>query len=369
MLKWLVAFFLLGISSAYAQSTEQSSKIDGYGVLDTKGEQSSKLEGYGVLDTNGLQNSKITGYAVLGVGPQLAKLEGYAVLDGTVPFASIGASKFDGYGVLTPSPPIPPFSPPGPGSCASPTIDGLADGQNTFAPPTIALTTTKPNDIIFLHIATLTFAANHTDPPAPVIAILDDASLSWARRGTRQTYTVADEVFKTASVDEFWAYSAAPLTADNITWTYGAGTLSFSLGVAVGIPGVNSTLAPFDANISLPATAMDTTTPGFSQPQVSISTSNAADLLISSCTSQAISGLCSTVASPGWTYIDGPGFTAVSGDLQTVLYYKRVTSLQAAATENIDGATTHNWLAIVDAFAGGDGGAGCNVRPQVWIAQ
>ena len=89
MVKSLAVLLLLGlgISSAYAQ-TEQSSKIEGYGVLDTNGLLSSQIEGYGVLDTNGLQNSKTTGYVVLGVGPQLAKLEGYAVLDGTVPFAS-----------------------------------------------------------------------------------------------------------------------------------------------------------------------------------------------------------------------------------------------------------------------------------------
>jgi hypothetical protein len=198
--------------------------------------------------------------------------------------------------------------------------------------------------------------------------------LSWVRRGTRQTYTAPDAVtsgnYSTASVDEFWAYSAAPLTADNITWTYGAGTLSFSLGVAFGVPGVSSTLAPFDTNVSLPGINSNVN-PGFSQTQVTLSTDNAADLIFASCTSQTGGGLCSTTGLDGWTQIAGGGFTSINGNLQTHLYYKRVTSLQSATVEDVGGSansSVHDWLAIGDAFAGG-AGTGCNVRPQVWIAQ
>jgi hypothetical protein len=64
-----------------AQSTENTSKINSYGVLNATGPQASKINSYSVLNSLGPQSSKINSYAVLNsTGSQVAKLVSYAVL-------------------------------------------------------------------------------------------------------------------------------------------------------------------------------------------------------------------------------------------------------------------------------------------------
>jgi hypothetical protein len=59
---------LLFSVAAFAGTTENASKLNGYGVLQPAAENASKINGYGVLCCAGPGMSKLNAYAVLSPG-------------------------------------------------------------------------------------------------------------------------------------------------------------------------------------------------------------------------------------------------------------------------------------------------------------
>lgn len=161
------------------------------------------------------------------------------------------------------------------------------DGAVSVSGPTsnsiaATLTTASANDVIII------YEGNGTNTGAAT-SISDTAGLSWHKR-TSVIYNTS-----TAIIEEYYAVAPGALSGDIITVSW-ASTSSARV-TAFGISGAN-TSSIFDGSGALPATTGTGST-------VSVSTSNANDMLI---------GYCSATASPtppaGWTQIVATGSAA-----------------------------------------------------------
>ena len=202
-------------------------------------------------------------------------------------------------------------------------IDGTADYQGACTPfCTATLTTTSTNDVIIVFFTSV-------PTPAGTPPVTDADSLSWSLRTS---------VSNTGGIlYEYWATSAAALTADAIKVSAGiAGTTGTIY--AFGVSGAN-TASPFDPHGGIPATVMGTSTPF----TLAITTTNANDMIIG-----AIQGSSTqfAVAAPN-TEVDAQCFgtaaiSCVSYDIVSSAgsYSSSFTSAGPAASEQITDALT-----------------------------
>ena len=149
-------------------------------------------------------------------------------------------------------------------------IDGTGSAAAGSTPVSFLATklnTTQP-DIIIVS----TESAGGSAYPS-VTSIKDTSGLVWHSRKVYQVHGIgsATDYFDT---EEWYAYSTVPLTNDVINVTISSATKKFAMN-AFGVSGANA-FSPFDPNSGLPAIASGSTT----SPSVSISTSNANDMLI-----------------------------------------------------------------------------------------
>ena len=143
-------------------------------------------------------------------------------------------------------------------------LDGSAALKGACTPScATTLTTTSPNDVIYLIFTT--GSTPSTNPPS----ITDTAGLTW---GLRTQVSNSGGTYWTYS---WYAISSAVLTADTITVSATV-TLTTNTIFAFGISGAN-TVTPFDPHAGIPATAISG---GPSPFTLAITTSNANDMII-----------------------------------------------------------------------------------------
>lgn len=380
LILWVCCCLLCWSCVGYAQTTEKSSKIEGYGVLNSTGPSDSKLEGYGVLDRTGPAASKVTGYAVLCcAGPAVSKIDSNAVLQSlVVPYAE-DLSKLESYAVLldpvfppAPSPPTPP--------CSVPSIDfsvwNYAYPFKFGSPATVSVTSKLPNEIIYVTFSSIDFDTANNTPPV-VSSISDAASLTWARQGVSKVYSCTAgtggcfpgdrDPLAQVRIDTFWAYSPGILTGDlisvNFTTTGASGNARWNLN-AVGVINVGNFVAPFDTDPSLPAYDSDMSG-ATGTASVTFSTSGSSPTTaIGTCFT--FNGGVSQCGGSSWTTLSSAGVVPTGVLFQyTKSFANKVTSLTAP----LNGTTSNRWWATqVNAFVSTKV-EGCNTRPWVWIEQ
>ena len=159
----------------------------------------------------------------------------------------------------------------------APTIDGVAvRGCSHFTNScSVLFNTTRSNDIVVVYtFETLDLQASCN------FLVMDSAGLSWTMRATVSGRNDGSTAGNRDQIAEFWARSATPLSADNVTESI-QGCASFQYGgeynglTVFGIGGANYA-NPFDPNGSLSASVS-----GYrSTPAALISTSNPSDMII-----------------------------------------------------------------------------------------
>jgi hypothetical protein len=94
-------------------------------------------------------------------------------------------------------------------------------------------------------------------------------------------------------------------------------------------------------------------------PTSTFTTTNGGNFLIASCSSQQFSGgVCgTTTGTNGWTFIAANVQTGGSGNLQSSLFYKPVTTVLTSDIETFQAGSIGNWLTTGDAISGN---AGCH---------
>ncbi len=213
-------------------------------------------------------------------------------------------------------------------SSAAAGVDGSASassgGGNTIS---IALTTTKANDVLYVSVT--------VGGSATVSSVSSSPSLTWTRR-----LSVA---FSTNRHLEVWYSIWSGSGANTITITL-SGSFN-AAGVAFGISGAN-TLSPFDSNAAIPNSA--TGTAGTSAT-VTISTSNPTDLII---------GALGLQGNPAVT--TGSGFTVIltqtagtggGGNTHTdSAEYQSVTTTQTNLAVGYSWSGAEDWAIIGDAI-------------------
>jgi hypothetical protein len=202
--------------------------------------------------------------------------------------------------------------------------DGFATGTTVVSNSlTAALTTSSGNDVIIVY-------AFNDSGGAGATSITDGAGLTWHLR-KQQFYNTGN----TAVAEEWYAVSPGALAADNITVTYTAATSART--VIFGVGGANTTTI-FDPNVSLPAS---NTTTGAASLAVTISTSNAKDILLAG--GRCITGCGSITLPSGFTGVGSTGsVTTVGTDV--------VSSLQASVSESFGYTSGTASGIIVDAI-------------------
>ncbi len=160
----------------------------------------------------------------------------------------------------------------------APTLDasGIFTGSfNSTSSGSVSVSTTSTNDVIIIFIQ----STKRTGAAATVSSI-SGGGLTWANRtALTATYTAGCFAGNTCHGDfeEWWAFSSTTLTGTSVTVTL-SGTTDEAAMVAFGVNGAGSSLAPFDTNVGLPATAQNlTSTP--STISVTLSTIDNSDLI------------------------------------------------------------------------------------------
>lgn len=200
------------------------------------------------------------------------------------------------------------------------TIDGSATATEPAAcspANTVAITTTKTNNIIILNIAL-------TGTSPTVSGVTDVQGLTWNKRAASDNTTVTFE--------EWWAYSPAILTVDTVTIGCG-GTVTGGRNNIYGVNGAN-TNNPFDVNASLPAVFASLSATSIS---ATINTSNPNTMLIA-----GIRGLTSL-----GTITEPTGFSSIisSGSAQD-------SSQKTVSTTQSSLGLTYSWSGGLNAVAG-----------------
>lgn len=182
---------------------------------------------------------------------------------------------------------------------ANAVVTANASSGSTLALP--AMTTNSTNVVLIVMALTNTNI---------ISTITDTAGLTWARRA--HTDTGAGEY-----VDEWWAVSASALSANVITLNF-AGAVAFVTASGYAVTN-GKTSAPFDINVSLPATSITAT--------VAVSTTATNTMGIGAYRATATASPTGT----GWTSILGANFFLSE--------YKLFASAQTATTVPMDQAT------------------------------
>jgi hypothetical protein len=194
---------------------------------------------------------------------------------------------------------------------------------STFAAP--ALTTTNANDVIIL------FAIVNLNAAGPISSVSDTAGLTWTAR-KQVTGCGGNSLY---NLEEWWAPAPSALVSDVIT-IHCASVIGFATLTAFGVSGAN-TAAPFDVNVSLPAS-----TNASSSASVSVSTTAANTMVLGGFRQ---SGQSSPTSGTGYTQIQGANYMLAE--------YQIFTSAQTSKTvTETTGSGDANGI-IGDAIAAG----------------
>jgi hypothetical protein len=212
-------------------------------------------------------------------------------------------------------------------SSASAGLDGSASAINSGGTISIALTTTRTNDVLYVSVV--------VGQGITVSSVASSPSLTWTRR-----LSVAFSTSNNRHLDAWYAIWSGS-GANTITVTLSAS--ANAAAVAFGISGAN-TVSPFDSNAAIPSSATGTST----SASVTISTSNPNDFLI---------GTLGTASNP--TLTTGTGFTLVltqsvvggTGNTHTdSAEYQSVTTTQSNLAVGYSWSGAQDWAIIGDAI-------------------
>ena len=138
---------------------------------------------------------------------------------------------------------------------------------------TIAYTTVGTDNIIVLFSQS---SPNHTSGSVDISTVTDTHSLTWTKKTSLHILSASSpNVDNTQEV--WWAHAATALSG-TITVTYGA-TIDDAALTTVSVSGVYDPTSPWDPNVSLPATASNTTGSA-AIPSVTLSTTAASTLVL-----------------------------------------------------------------------------------------
>lgn len=237
---------------------------------------------------------------------------------------------FDGFQFGSPGAPSTVVTPAAASSLA---FDGSTGALTESSSVSASLTTSSSNDVIIL-------SAGTSSPAASVSSIVDSASLAWTHRATETGPTSVE-------MEEWYAVASSPLTSDSITVSWsGSGDNTFE---AFAISGADIS-SPFDPNPALPAVATGTG----NNPSVTISTSNANDIVFGLLANEHQSAFCHTETTGGGFTDTGAAQSCAlgSGSSQNSdQEYRIVTSTQTnlAASFTTSNGGSNEWAMIGDA--------------------
>ena len=204
----------------------------------------------------------------------------------------------------------------------APTLDVQSTSSETnHNSYTISLTTSSPNDIIYIGVATHTYTAS-----------VSGGGLTWTQRGNTA-------ISGTRTLQTFWALKTA---SGSITVTITLTGTDDSSAVAFAVNGAN-TASPFDTTNPIQNSNTGT---GSNNPSASITTTNANDFIV---------GVVGVRNNP-ITLTTGSGFTSIgsvtSVDPETGAEYKAVTTTQTNLSVGYTLGSSNNWAIVVDAIKG-----------------
>jgi hypothetical protein len=182
--------------------------------------------------------------------------------------------------------------------------------------------------------------------PASVSGIVDTAGLSFTKRQQVQNTNSGTE---NVSLELWWAHYSSALSSDAITVTM-TGICDGINVVAAGVTGCYDNAAPFDLNVSLPAS---TATPsGSSPPTVSgVSTTSPDDLILFLASSSPSGpGHCSNPPTGFNGYTNSTGSGGGSNWNDFGLFTLSVSAAQSGQSYTLGGSSTDGYVALVDAL-------------------
>jgi hypothetical protein len=148
---------------------------------------------------------------------------------------------------------------------------GASFGGGT--PGTVAYTTVGVDNIVVLHI---TSEPNHTSGSVAVSSVADTHSLTWTKK--TDLHFLSASTPNTDNTQEIWWAHAPTALSGTITVTMAA-TIDDGTLTTVSVSGVYDPASPWDPNVSLPATATNTTGSA-TTPSATFSTTAASTLVL-----------------------------------------------------------------------------------------
>jgi hypothetical protein len=215
------------------------------------------------------------------------------------------------------------------------TIDGTASFGSTtdVSSSTVALTTTNPNDIIYVFV---TLRDN-----GPTVSSVTAPGLTFALRGSVDN---AGNVFSYA----YYAVASSTLSSTQITVTLTGGTTRITI-TAFGVSGAN-TSCPFDPNTS----GFSSATGNSVTPSVMISTSTANDVILGLVGTWIPSGNSPPSFTPGggFSLIINPYVASTSGfsNVEGGSEYNVVSSTQTNLAVSATLGTSSQWAMLADSI-------------------
>ncbi len=230
---------------------------------------------------------------------------------------------------------------------ASPVIDGSAKAAFNGSSGSISVTTSDNTDSVVLIMA----YNEGSGGTLPTSNTPTATGLTFTLR-SRSTNTLSNPSGDTAGpvAVEIWTAPQSAAGAHTISVGTSASVDNGTL-VAFGVNGLNSTLAPFDNNSGLTASATGQigTSTG-SAPAVVYSTSQSDDLLLYACLGASGTGSLAGGAPSGFTSLQTQA-NSFGADWTTLsVGYLSVSSTQSSQTATDPNTQKGNYIAIVDAF-------------------
>ncbi len=217
-------------------------------------------------------------------------------------------------------------------SSGTPAIDGSTGAGTETNSVSASLTTTNANDVIVLFTGTSTSSTT-------VSSIKDAGGHAWTHRQTKTGSPSVEE-------EEWYTVASSPLSADSITVTWSA--TGDNVFTAFGVSGANL-VTPFDPNGSLAATATGTT----ASPSVSVTTSNANDLIVGMLANEHTSAaVCHTEAyGTGFSEFLAESALGANTCMNSDEEYETVTATQSGLAIPFTTSTggSNQWAEIGDA--------------------
>lgn len=139
---------------------------------------------------------------------------------------------------------------------------------------TVAYQTIGTDNIVLLHSQS---SPNHTTGSVNITTVTDTNGLTWTKKTSLHILTPAYSG-TTDNTQEIWWAHAATAVSGTITVTFGA-TIDDGAFTTLSISGVYDVASPFDPNVSMPATASNTSGAA-TAPSTTISTTAAGTLVL-----------------------------------------------------------------------------------------